>query len=218
MKNRAVLRLIFFHMLYALVLFGCTSFRVAGDIQKGRAQLMYGDPKVALAHFQNVAQLQPDYVLDYAIPQLDQSIWTYVGRTHYAGGQFPEARQALDRARSRYEHDYLAKIYLGLVLGRDGDQKQGLKELEAGLTGLVNWLDYIELNVNEGRFWDPAREIRSAIDGELKMIATGKVDWESITQGAEWIGFKTEVEIDLVRRDIRNDRERDSDGDSDGFN
>jgi tetratricopeptide (TPR) repeat protein len=201
------------------MLFGCTSIRIAGDIQKGRAQLMYGDPKVALAHFQNVAQLQPDYVLNYAIPQLDQSVWTYVGRAYYAAGRFPEARQAFDRARSRYEHDHLAKIYLGLVFGRDGDQKQGLKELEAGMRGLVNWLDYIELNLDEGRFWDPTREIRSAIDGELKTIASGKVDWESVTKGAEWIGLKTEMEIDLVRRDIRRDRERDSDdSNGDGFN
>src|SRR3989304_7823080 len=126
---------------FAIFLSGCVSFQVGGEIQKGRMELMYGDPKVALAHFQRAAELEPDYMLNYSI--FREGVWTYVGRAHYASGRFAEARQALERARSRHADDNLAKLYLGLALGRDGNQQRGLKEIEAGLMGLAGWLGFI---------------------------------------------------------------------------
>ena len=127
----------------AFVLSGCIAFQVTGEIQKGRMELMYGDPKVALVHFQRAAELEPDYMLNYSI--LSQGVWTYVGRAHYASGRLAEARQALERARARYAEDNLAKLYLGLVLGRDGNQQRGLKEIEAGLMGLAGWVGYFQV-------------------------------------------------------------------------
>src|SRR3989338_11007483 len=82
----------------AFVLSGCIAFQVAGEIQKGRMELMYGDPKVALVHFQRAAELEPDYMLNYSI--FREGVWTYVGRAHYASGRLAEARQALHPARS----------------------------------------------------------------------------------------------------------------------
>ena len=211
MKNKAVLQLTFFSLFCGVVLLGCTSIRVAGDVQKGRMQLMHGDPKVALTHFQSAAQLQPDYLLNFTL--LNQGIWTYVGRAYYATDRLPEARQALEKARSRYDEDHLARIYLGLVLRRDGDSNQGLKELEAGLRGLNGWFEYVHHNVREGHFWDPGRAIRGEIDRGLQLIASGNADWEGLTKSAEWIGHKTEMEIDLVERDMyRDETESDDDG------
>lgn len=211
MKNKAVLQLPFFALFCGIVLLGCTSIRVAGDVQKGRMQLMHGDPKVALTHFQSAAQLQPDYLLNFTL--LNQGIWTYVGRAYYATERLPEARQALEKARSRYDEDHLARIYLGLVLRRDGDSNQGLKELEAGLRGLNGWFEYVHHNVREGHFWDPGRAIRGEIDRGLQLIASGNADWEGLTKSAEWIGQKTELEIDLVARDMyRDETESDDDG------
>jgi len=208
MKNRKTLPVALFHLVCVAALAGCTSFQVAGNVKQGRIQLMHGDPKVALAHFQNVAELRPDYVLDYAIPQLDQSIWTYVGRAYYATGRFPEARQALEKARSHNANDQLAKIYLGLVLGRDGYPKRGLAELEDGLRGLDSWLEYIEHNVREGRFWDPGRRIRTEIDRDMELIASGKTDWTALTASAERIGLTVERRIDAVRKAIYIDDTR----------
>ena len=211
MKNKAVLQLTFFSLFCGVVLLGCTSIRVAGDVQKGRMQLMHGNPKVALTHFQSAAQLQPDYLLNFTL--LNQGIWTYVGRAYYATDRLPEARQALEKARSRYDEDHLARIYLGLVLRRDGDSNQGLKELEAGLRGLNGWFEYVHHNVREGHFWDPGRAIRGEIDRGLQLIASGNADWEGLTKSAEWIGHKTEMEIDLVERDMyRDETESDDDG------
>jgi len=169
---------------------------------------MSGNSKAALAHFERAAEIQPDYLFNYFM--LSQGVWTYVGRAHYDSKNFAEARQALEKARARYDQDHLAKIYLGLVLGRSGDQKKGLTELEAGMTGLRDWLNYIHYSTLEGIYWDPAMEIRSEIDRDLTMIAGGNVNWEALTSSAEWIGHKTEVEVDLAKRDAYEDRVRDS--------
>jgi len=205
MKNRTILPMAFFPLVCVVALVGCTSFHVAGHVKQGRLQLIDGNPKVALTHFQNVAEIRPDYVLDYAIPQLDQSIWTYVGRAYYATGRFPEARQALEKARSHRANDQLAKIYLGLVLERDGDPKRGLTELHDGLRGLDSWLEYIEHNTREGRFWDPSRRIRTEIDRDMELIASGKTDWKALTASAKRIGLTVERRVDAVRKAIYRD-------------
>src|SRR5687767_4789850 len=49
----------FYILPFALFLSGCASFRVAGQLQPRRYALMRGDPKVALAHFQRAAELDP---------------------------------------------------------------------------------------------------------------------------------------------------------------
>lgn len=169
---------------------------------------MYGDPKVALAHFQRAAELDPDYLLNFTL--LRQGVWTYVGRANYATGRLPDARQALERARSRYEQDDLAKLYLGLVLGRDGEQQRGLKELEPGLNGLGDWLDYIEQYHPSGHYWDPAKRIRAESRKALAMIKAQEVNWQELTRNVEWIGREIELEIDRARDDQRLDRETNS--------
>jgi len=63
----------------------------------------------------------------------------------------------LERARREHREDNLATLYLGLVLLRDGEHEKGQKEIEAGLKGVVDWYDYVELYHTDGRFWDPGR-------------------------------------------------------------
>jgi len=196
-----------------LLLSGCVSYQVLGEIQKGRMELMYGDPKAALAHFQRAAELDPNYVTNFTL--LKQGVWTYAGRANYASGNMPEARRALERARSTHQHDDLAKLYLGLVLARQGQREKGVGEIEGGLRGLGNWLDYIDQYTLDGPYWDPARHIRREVQRELALIASAKVDWEDLTKGAEWLGLELEKEIDLSKRD-RMREEREGDNDSDG--
>ena len=193
---------------FAFLLSGCVAFQVGGEIQKGRMELMYGDPKVALVHFQRAAELEPDYMLNYSI--LSQGVWTYVGRAHYASGRLAEARQALERARSRYEQDDLAKLYLGLVLGRDGDQQRGLREIEAGLMGLADWLDYIEFYHPDSRYWDPTKKIRGESRRNLAMVKGRDVNWKELIENVEWIGKEIEQEIDLAARDKSEDHVKES--------
>ena len=103
---------------FLLLFSGCASFQVGGDIQKGRLALLYGDPNVALEHFQRAANSDPNYLLDFSI--FDEGVWTYVGRAYYAMGKLPEAQKAFERARSLHRQDHLAKLYLGLVGVRMG--------------------------------------------------------------------------------------------------
>lgn len=183
---------------FAIVLSGCVAMQVIGEIQNGRRELMYGDPKAALAHFQRAAELDPDYLLNLAI--LPEGVWTYMGRAYYATGNLPEARKALERARSRYEQDNLAKLYLGLVLARDGDQGRGLKEIEAGLKGLHEWLNYIERYHYEGRFWDNDSHLRSAIQKTLATIKGGDTVGAELIASGERLGRGFEEEITEVKK------------------
>ena len=191
-----------------LLLSGCMAFQVGGEIQGGRMALMYGDPKVALAHFQRAGELDPNYITNFTVFQ--EGVWTYVGRANYAAGKFTDARQALERALSRYEDDYLARLYLGLLLGRDGDPQRGLKEIEAGLKGLGDWLDYIDYYTHVGRYWDPTKKIRAEARRNLAMISGREMNWQELTRNVEWIGEQIEQEIDRASKDELQERDRDS--------
>ncbi len=196
----------------AILLSGCTAFQIGEEIAKGRMELMYGDPKVALPYFQRAAALDPDYVTNFTL--LREGVWTYVGRANYASGNLAEARKALERARSSYAEDDLAKIYLGLVLARDGDQQRGVREIEAGLTGLADWLDFIEFYHPAGYYWDPAKKIRSEARRNLAMIKGRDVNWKDLIANVEGIGGEMEREIDRAWQDEKRDRERDKENQS----
>lgn len=188
---------------------GCAAFQLGGEIVKGRRELMYGDPKVALPYVQRAAALDPNYVTDFTI--FREGVWTYVGRANYASGNLTEARKALEQARSRHADDDMAKIYLGLVLGREGDHQRGLKEIEAGLTGLADWLDFVEFYHPRGYYWDPAKKIRSEARKNVALITGRDVNWQELIANVEWIGKEMELEIDRAWRDEKRDMERDKD-------
>jgi hypothetical protein len=71
---------------------------------------------------------------------------------------------------------------------------------------------YTTSNAFYGQFWDPSGAIRSEIDADLAMVSSSDIDWPKLVASAEWVGKKTEEEIDLARRDERrlyeNDRNR----------
>ena len=198
----------------ALFLSGCTVFYVGGEIVTGRQELLYGDPKVALAHFQRAGELDPDYLTNFTI--LRQGVWTYVGRANYALGNLVDARRALERARSRSGEDNLARLYLGLVLARDGDRQRGVGEIEGGLRGLSQWFDYIEQYHADGQFWDPGRPIRSEIQKSIAMLSAREVNWNELIASGEWLGRELEQEIDRARKDQQDEDKLYRDGDGRG--
>jgi tetratricopeptide (TPR) repeat protein len=184
-------------LILSLSLTGCTAYQVAGNIQRGRAKLLTGEPKIALVHFQKAAELNPDYVLDFT--SLPQGVWTYVGRAYYDQGRLAEARKALEQAQTRHREDHLANLYLGLVLARDGEPQRGLKEIEAGFTGLTNWLDYMEQYHPDGNFWDPGKGLRKEIQRQLATISGKDIDWPKLIAGSQWLGKEFEQEIDRAK-------------------
>lgn len=189
-----------------VVLSGCVAFRVAGEVQRGRTELKYGNTEQALHHFQRAAELDADYVLNYSL--LAQGIWTYTGRAYYEAGNLSEARRALERARLRHDDDYLAKLYLGLVLARSGEPTEALGEIAAALTGLSNWLEYIGQYHSDGRYWDPGRKIGSEIQRQIDLIEAKDFTWQEVITSAEWLGKELENEMDEVRREKIRERQR----------
>jgi tetratricopeptide (TPR) repeat protein len=189
------------------LLAGCASYRVSGEVNAGRQALLVNDPERALPYFVAAADRDPNYV--YRSVYYSEGIWTYVGRTQYATGKLKEARRSLERALAMDRDDNLARLYFGLTLYRSGETERGLKEIQAGMQGLHGWLEYIERARPFEAFWDPLREIRSAIEKDLDRMSAKEFDPSQILADAEWLGLRMENEIDRVRQDERRQFERD---------
>jgi tetratricopeptide (TPR) repeat protein len=193
-----------------LLLSGCAGFQAAREVNSGRQAYLRGNNEAAYAHFQKAAEVDPNYVYGTA---LRQGVWSYVGRVNYDLGRLPQAREALERALAANRQEDLSRLYFGLALAREGDRQRGLKEIEGGLRGVHQWLEYVDQNhgASFGRFWDPAREIRSAIQTDLAMISGRDIDWPKLITAGEWVGKQMELENDRARRDETMDRNRDND-------
>jgi hypothetical protein len=200
---------LFGFFLALLCVSSCASFHAAREIQAGRTALFKNEPGIAVVHFRRAAEVDPNYLMKFGA--YNQGVWGYVGRTEYLTGDFPQARRSLERAVTNYGDDYLARIYLGLTLAREGDGSKGLGELQSGMKGIHDWLDHVEYNTTWGRFWDPEKKIRSEIEKSMAMISAKQVNWEYLTASGEWIGSTMEREIDDARRDELHDQNKDSD-------
>ncbi len=201
--------------LFSLLVFvaGCTSLQVAGEVQYGRQALLKGSNETALGYFYSAAQKDPNYVYTTGSSP-KQSVWSYVGRSEYLTGRLPQARQTLERALAANREEDIARLYLGLTLVREGDRQRGLKEIESGMRGINNFLDYINQaqRYSIGQYWDPGRSMRSAIESDLAMISGKDLDWQTLIADTEWLGIRMEQESDLARRQEAQARSRDSNG------
>jgi tetratricopeptide (TPR) repeat protein len=183
--------------------------QVGSAFQAGRRALIGGDDEAALGFFQTVAESNPNFVFTTGSSPR-QSIWSYVGRTQYLTDQFPQARQSLERAISGDREENIARLYLGLTLIQLGDRQGGLKEIETGLRGIQSFLDNIgrTQGFNIGQFWDPNRDIRSAIQFNLEMISREgeNLNWQRLISDIERIALQMERETDLARRQESRER------------
>ncbi len=104
------------------------------------------------------------------------------------------------------------------MLARSGDRQRGVSEIENGMKGIYGFLEYITEahRFSFGRFWDPARSIRSAIQSDLVMISRQEFDVERLVISAEAIGKQMEEEVDRARQDETREFSRQNDGGSGG--
>jgi hypothetical protein len=88
-----------------------------------------------------------------------------------------------------------------------GDRENGLKEIQAGLKGLYDWIVYVRQNFSNGneygQFWDQNGTIRAAIQADLNMIASGQIDWPKLLADGASIGKQMDNEIDVAMTDQR---------------
>ena len=198
---------------------GCATLQAGSDVQAGRRAFLVGDNERALRHFRSAAELAPAYVYDGIAWQ--ENIWSYLGRSEYAAGQWAQARQSLEKAlapnrdetalSTSGEQD-IARLYLGLTLTRIGDRQRGLKDIEYGMRGIHDDIEYVTqaFRFSYGQYWDPMREIRSSIESDLAMFSGKEVNVGRLISDGEWLGKKVEEEIDLARRNKLEDQSRDS--------
>lgn len=180
-------------MLALVYLSGCASFQVSGDVQAGRNALQTGRPDDAVGYLMRAADVDPTYKIPYRVPE---GVLAYLGRAYYETGRDGDARNTLEKAVSLNKDDSLAHLYLGLTLLRTGDRDRGRKEIENGLKGIHETLEYIDSDRIYGFNWDPARTIRSDIENTL----AGKLDDSQLAVAALRIGSAFDEEIDQVRR------------------
>src|SRR5258706_877911 len=171
------LKTLFELSLLVVSLSACAGFRVGNEVQSGRRALLTGRNDEALAYFQSAAKEDPHYTYGTA---LRHSVLSYVGRSEYATGRYPQARQTLEKVLVTYKDDDVSRLYLGLALARSGDRQQGLNEIQSGMKGIHDWLEYITQaqRFSFGQFWDPNREIRGEIQNNLAMISKREFDWD----------------------------------------
>src|SRR5258707_2696197 len=207
MKTKAVL-LVFSSFVF---LSACASMQAGSEVAAGRRAMLGGNNEAALSYFVSAAQTDPNYKYGSAYKQ---SILSYVGRSEYALGRLPQARETLEKALAANKDEDITRLYLGLTLARSGDRQAGLKEIESGMRGIHDWIEYITLafRFSFGIYWDPAREIRTQIQGDLAMISGKDLDWQRLISDSEWVAKRMEEEGDKARHDEFLDRQRDSEG------
>jgi tetratricopeptide (TPR) repeat protein len=98
-----------------LALSGCAGFETATEFTRGRQALLRGDA-AALGYFQRIAKVEPQFLARNG--PLWESIWTYVGRAYYQAGNYPEAREALEKGLAQHKNDNIGRLYLGLTFAR----------------------------------------------------------------------------------------------------
>ena len=191
------MRLIYFPawLLVTVSLSACASFQSAGLIAQGRQALFEGNNQAALGYFQAAAQVDPNYIYG---TDLQEGPLSFLGRAQYLNGDYARARSTLEKALAQHKDDNVARLYLGLTLARQGETQKSLQDIDAGMKGIYDFLDY---QTDSLRFvakdWDPGRDIRSAIERDRAMIASGKIEWPVLIADGEWIALKTEREPDL---------------------
>ncbi len=189
-------------ILFVFLLFlssACANVQLAGDVQSGRMFLLEEEPNRALTNFRAAAAQDPNFQVNWSL--LQEGVWTYVGRCYYTLGNLPAARKALEQAVSLHPSDNMAKLYLGLVLLSSNDTAQGLKETDAGLKGLYDWLNYVTLNVHpDGQFWDPGGAIRKQISQARALIQGENTNVPQLISAGQAIGNRMEREMDFARQ------------------
>jgi tetratricopeptide (TPR) repeat protein len=182
----------------SVLLSACATIRGGGDVDQGRQALLEGNYQQALGLFQDAEKVDPTYIYG---TELRAGVLSYLGRTQYLTGNYAQARQTLEKAVSQHRSDNVARLYLGLTLYRLGDQKAALPNIQRGMEGINNWLQYLNKNFAQefGQGWDAGGTIRAGIKSDLDMISSGKIDWTQLIADGERLGIRIENEEDYYR-------------------
>jgi tetratricopeptide (TPR) repeat protein len=182
----------------SVLLSACATIQGGDDVAQGRQALLKGDYQRALGLFQVAEKVDPTYVYG---TELRAGVLSYLGRAQYLTGNYAQARQTLEKAVSQDRSDNVARLYLGLTLYRLGDQQAALTNIQSGMQGIYDWLNYLHdsFRFSFGKDWDPGGTIRAGIKSDLDMISSGKINWAQLIADGERLGIRIENEEDYYR-------------------
>jgi tetratricopeptide (TPR) repeat protein len=175
-------------LLLSVLLSACAAVQGARDVVQGREALLAGNYQAALGYFQEAEQADPNYVYG---AELQEGVSSFLGRAQYLTGNYPQARDTLQKALFQHPSDSVARLYLGLTLYRLGDQKAALTNIHAGMNGINKWLEYLNTDFPQefGQSWDPGGTIRAGIKSDLAIISSGNIDWPKLIADGERLGI-----------------------------
>ena len=78
------------------------------------------------------------------------------------------------------------------------------KEIQAGLQGVYDRIEYIKRFTVAGEFWDPSGQLSAELLALIKAVSAPQVDWSSVIPRIEQLGLKIENEIDQASRNELN--------------
>jgi tetratricopeptide (TPR) repeat protein len=199
-EKEIIMKVIYFLsvFLFSVLLSACAAIRAEGTSTRERQALLAGNYQSALGYFQEAEQADPNYMYG---TELREGVSSFLGRAQYLTGNYAQARQTLQKALSQHRSNNLARLYLGLTLYRLGDQKAALTNIQRGMNGINNWLNYLNTNFAQefGQGWDPGGTIRAGIKTDLAMISSGNIDWPKLIADGERLGIAVEREEDNFR-------------------
>ena len=194
--------------LLAIFFSGCAAggFQGGSDVAQGRQAMFRGDYPTALSYFQSAAQTNPNYIFG---TELREGVFSYLGRAQYLNGQLAPARVTLQKAIALHKSDNLARLYLGLTLAREGDRKAGMTNIDSGLKGMGEFINYIVNTFQNsfGSFWDQNGSVRKSIAANQAMIASGNFDWATLIANCETLAMNYEQVEDIATQNQRQFQE-----------
>jgi|SRR5215510_12270217 len=96
----------------SVLLSACAGVKGAEDVVQGKEALMAADYQSALGYFQQAEQVDPTYIYG---AELREGVSSFVGRAQYLTGNYPQARQNLQKPLLQHRTDNVARLYLGLT-------------------------------------------------------------------------------------------------------
>ena len=97
--------------------------------------------------------------------ELREGVSSFLGRAQYLTGDYPEARQTLQKALSQHRSDNLCTPLPWSYVVSSRGQKAALTNIQAGMNGINNWFNYLNKNFAQefGQGWDAGGTIRAGI-------------------------------------------------------
>jgi tetratricopeptide (TPR) repeat protein len=181
----------------AIFLSACGANIQAGSgATQGREALIRGDYQGAVSSFQSSAQADPNNTYIFG-PQLKQGILSYLGRAQYLNGQLEAAQDTLRKDLTQQESNKtfaLTQLYLGLTMARLGDRQAGMRDIESGTKGILDFLNYVQqtYRFDIGKLWDTGDLIRKAANANLATIAKGNFEWPMLISSSEALAMRFE--------------------------